>query len=41
MVRHRSNTIPIHTLDLLHKYINIKTLSVFNIDLMKSIPDLL
>jgi len=35
------NTIPIHALDLLYKYVNIKALLVFDIDLMKSIPDLL
>jgi len=41
VVRHRGNTIPIHAPDLLHKCVNIKALSVFDIDLIKSIPDLL
>jgi len=41
VVRHRGNTIPIYALDLLHKYVNIKALLVFDIDLMKIIPDLL
>ena len=41
VVRYRGNTILIYTLDLLHKYVNIKALLVFDIDLMKSIPDLL
>jgi len=41
MVRHRGNTILVHAPDLFYNCGNIKALLVFDIDLMKDIPDLL